>query len=437
MNHQTNSNGELSAGWPRVPLGDVCQIIAKQVDPKLPEFACLPHVNGENIESGTRRLHGVRSAAEDGMTSGKYLFEPGDVLYSKLRPYLRKVVPVDFRGLCSADACPIRVNPERLDVDYLAWALLSDDFTEYADAESRRARMPKLNREQLFAWNIPLPPLAEQRRIAGRLREQLAEVAKARTAVQAQLAAAQALPAAALREVFDCLESSDWPRCRIGEVGRVQSGYAFKSEWYSTDGIRLLRNANVSQGRISWDDTARILWERRSEFPSVELQEGDIILSLDRPLVGGGLKLARLTRDDIPALLLQRVGRFQLNDKVVPDYLYFYLQTNDFIEAITEHDQSLGVPHVSPKQVEQLELPLPPLDKQRAVAARLRTRRSHAVAEVADREVGSHRPTASRLVGSGVSGGGRTNVVGTLRVPNAPHTECAGYNPVTCWEERP
>jgi type I restriction enzyme, S subunit len=155
----------------------------------------------------------------------------------------------------------------------------------------------------------------------------------------------------------------------VGEVARIQSGYAFKSEWFSAGGIRLLRNANVSQRKVIWEDVARLPESRRAEFPSYELREGDIVLSLDRPVVAGGLKIARLTAQDIPCLLLQRVGRFVLSDRIVPDYLYLFLQTQPVIEAITAHDQSLGVPHVSPKQVERLSIALPPIAEQKRLAA--------------------------------------------------------------------
>jgi len=88
----------------------------------------------------------VRTAAEERVISGKYLFEAGDVLYSKLRPYLRKVVVAPFRGLCSADVYPVRPYKQAVEPMFLAWMLLTDKFTAYATAESRRARMPKLNR---------------------------------------------------------------------------------------------------------------------------------------------------------------------------------------------------------------------------------------------------------------------------------------------------
>src|SRR5205085_939083 len=107
--------------WPRRRLEEVSFINAPIVDPRVPEFGALPHVNGENIETLTGRLMYLNTAIDEHMISGKYLFEPGAVLYSKLRPYLRKVVVADFRGLCSADMYPIMVNRDVLNPHYTAW----------------------------------------------------------------------------------------------------------------------------------------------------------------------------------------------------------------------------------------------------------------------------------------------------------------------------
>lgn len=188
--------------WPRRRLGELCEIVAKQVDPREKEFSSLPHVSGENIESGLCRLKNVRSAGEDGMISGKYLFEVGDVLYSKLRPYLRKVAIAESRGLCSADMYPIRVNADLLDAHFTAWLLLGEEFSSYAIEESQRSRMPKLNREELFRWSAPVPPLAEQRALAARLTAELSAATALRTALQTRLAAIERLPAALLRAAF-------------------------------------------------------------------------------------------------------------------------------------------------------------------------------------------------------------------------------------------
>lgn len=197
----TDSN--LPYGWRLITFGDIAKITAKIVSPTLPEYCDLPHVSGVNIESGTGRLLNIRSAAEDGMTSGKYLFDPGDVLYSKLRPYLQKAAYVDFQGLCSADMYPIKVDPDVLDARFTMWILLSKDFTSYADGESRRARMPKLNRKSLFAYKAPIPPLSQQRKIVNTLQQQFEAIDNAQSILQEQLELINKLPAALLRQAFN------------------------------------------------------------------------------------------------------------------------------------------------------------------------------------------------------------------------------------------
>jgi len=80
--------------------------------------------------------------------------------------------------------------------------------------------MPRADMDSLLALSIPLPPLAEQERMAGRLTKQLAAVERARAAAQARLAAAEALPAAYLREVFEGPEASGWETRRLGHLLR-------------------------------------------------------------------------------------------------------------------------------------------------------------------------------------------------------------------------
>jgi type I restriction enzyme S subunit len=196
-------SGPAAKRWPRRRLGEVCEITAQQVNPTVPEYRGLPHVSAENIVGGMCRLLEVRSAAEDGMESGKYLFERGEVLYSKLRPYLRKAVVAPFRGLCSADMYPIRVNPAVFSPQFFAWLLLGEEFTAYANEASQRSRMPKLNREQLFSWALPTPPLDEQDRLSAIIDLAFEGIRKVAGSLGTHLAAIDHLPAAILRDAFN------------------------------------------------------------------------------------------------------------------------------------------------------------------------------------------------------------------------------------------
>ncbi|MCP3381215.1 restriction endonuclease subunit S [Bradyrhizobium sp. CCGUVB4N] len=158
-----------SKNWQAVAMDRVVAINDRQVDPVLPAYSNLPHINGENIEAATGRLLAYRTAAEDGVRSNKYLFSPGTILYSKIRPYLRKAATVNFSGVCSADMYPLRIINEDILPAFVKWALLADPFTAYANKLSGRTRMPKLNRNQLFAFNFAFPPLSEQQRIVDAL----------------------------------------------------------------------------------------------------------------------------------------------------------------------------------------------------------------------------------------------------------------------------
>jgi type I restriction enzyme S subunit len=149
-----------------VILSDVADINSGLVDPREDEYADMLHLGAGNMITGTDELVDVKTAREEKLKSGKYLFDQTTVLYSKIRPYLRKAARPDFQGLCSADVYPLTPKPDRLDRDFLFHLLLGNDFTEYAISGSDRAGMPKVNRNHMFAYRFELPPLEAQRRIA-------------------------------------------------------------------------------------------------------------------------------------------------------------------------------------------------------------------------------------------------------------------------------
>ena len=142
-------------------LADHYSIGSGQVDPKADEFCDLPLVGPNHIESVTGVFLGAETAREQLAISGKYLFEPRAVIYSKIRPELRKAMLADFRGLCSADMYPLVSGPHILP-EYLLDLVLSDSFSAFAISCSMRTGMPKMNREQLDQFLFDLPPVTHQ-----------------------------------------------------------------------------------------------------------------------------------------------------------------------------------------------------------------------------------------------------------------------------------
>jgi type I restriction enzyme S subunit len=188
--------------WQKQQIRALATMVSGQVDPRIEPFASLPHINGEAMEAGTGRLLSYRRAKDDGVTSGKYHFAAGSILYSKIRPYLRKAVQVPVDGICSADVYAFNKIDPAIEPRFFMYSLIAPDFTKYANKLSGRTRMPKLNQEQLFTYEMRYPSLEEQRRIVAYLDDLQAKV-DALKKLQAETAAElDALLPAVLHKAF-------------------------------------------------------------------------------------------------------------------------------------------------------------------------------------------------------------------------------------------
>lgn len=119
----SDKNKELPDSWVLTKLRDVAQPTRPRHSPR--DYPALQFIGMEHIEAQTMRLLG--SVPAESMRSAAVHFQPGDVLYGRLRPYLNKVFRPDFEGLCSAEFI---VFPETawLDSKYLQYLLNSSEF---------------------------------------------------------------------------------------------------------------------------------------------------------------------------------------------------------------------------------------------------------------------------------------------------------------------
>jgi len=152
-----------------VTMVDVCEITSRLIDPRDEQYQSMLHVGGANIESKTGRLIDLKTAKEERLKSGKFVFDKTMVLYNKIRPYLMKTARPDLSGLCSADMYPLEPKSEYITRDFLYYILMSRRFTSYAISGSNRAGMPKVNRKHLFDYKFQLPKIEVQQRISEHL----------------------------------------------------------------------------------------------------------------------------------------------------------------------------------------------------------------------------------------------------------------------------
>ena len=157
-----------------------------------------PHIGIDSIEKETGRLSGYRTIAEDNVISGKYLFTPEHIIYSKIRPNLNKVAMPEFDGLCSADAYPILVKKDVCTREYFGYTLRSKYFLDYILAFSNRTNLPKVNKNQVEGFMLPLPPIDLQEQFA----DFVHQVDKSKVVVQKALDEAQLLFDSLMQEYF-------------------------------------------------------------------------------------------------------------------------------------------------------------------------------------------------------------------------------------------
>jgi len=171
--------GEIPEHWGLKRFRFLAKINSGHIDPQKPEYRDLVLIAPNHIQSGTGRLLNQETALQQGADSGKFLVQKGQVIYSKIRPMLRKATLAPCDCLCSADMYPIEPAPDELPAEYLLLILLSQPFTRFAVDASLRVAMPKINREALAGCLIWFPDLDEQSQILAFITRESAPIDKA------------------------------------------------------------------------------------------------------------------------------------------------------------------------------------------------------------------------------------------------------------------
>lgn len=165
--------------------------------------------------------------------------------------------------------------------------------------------------------------------------------------------------------------ASTFPMRALGELARIQAGYAFESARFtnSPTDVPLVKGENVQQGYVDWSIAKR--WPE-TEMDALEqflLKPGDIVVAMDRPWVEAGLKWAYIRPEDPPSLLVQRVARLRAGSALDQTYLRALISSSYFSTYIQPIVTGVNVPHISSKQIAGFKVPVPPMEQQKKIAA--------------------------------------------------------------------
>jgi len=160
----------------------------------------------------------------------------------------------------------------------------------------------------------------------------------------------------------------DWEHTTMGDHISILVGYPFPSDKYSENpkDTKLLRGDNITEGRIRWGNKTRF-WNDIDSFGKYELKERDFVIGMDGSKVGKNY--AYVTRVDLPCLLLQRVACLRTKPSLVQEYLRYVFGNKKFVNYVNSIRTNAAIPHISTKDIQNLELFRPSISEQQKITS--------------------------------------------------------------------
>ena len=318
----------------------------------------------EHIQQGTGQVDGYSNLQDQKST--KTIFSKGDVLFGKLRPYLRKFHYAEFDGACSTE---IWVFPKGDGVDnkYLYYIVQLDSFIE-ASNKSTGTHMPRADWDVVKEHKVAFPPaLQEQQAIAEALSDVDALIAELDVLIEKK----QQVKKGAMQQLLTGNKrlpgfDGEWEEKKLGEVLYVQGGYAFKSANFQKFGIPIIRISNIQDGAIDLEESA--FYSPDSHIPNeFKIEKGEALIAMSGATTG---KVGLYSHDQV-AYQNQRVGKFVVNDSRHTDdsYILHLVSSDHFRKVLSKELEQGAQPNVSAKQLEGLVFNMPnDVEEQKAIA---------------------------------------------------------------------
>ena len=257
---------------------------------------------------------------------------PGELVMNRMQAWSGMFAVSPFEGLISPDYCVFRLNNTgKMCVKYFEYVFKTPRFVEQFAMRSKGigTGFNRLYTPDFGAVQITAPPCLEQfaivrflnhadrqfRRYIGAKQKLIAlleeqKQAIAHQAVTGEIDVRTQKPYSAYKDSgVEWLGAipSHWDVLRLGKVIGLTVGFPFKSEGFteSEEDIRLLRGINIAPGQLRWDDVVRWPASNVEGYTEFQLVVGDIILGMDRPIIGSGVRVAVVNEPDVPSLLLR------------------------------------------------------------------------------------------------------------------------------------
>jgi type I restriction enzyme S subunit len=292
-------------------------------------------LNLDQIEPHTGTLLSKEYVERSGLGTSTHAFDDGNVLYSKLRPYLNKVLLPDIAGYCTSELVPMRPNQAVVTREYLAAYLRSPSFLNWVSQQVDGAKMPRVSMKVLWEHRIELPTLDEQKRITSILDKADSLRRKRHEAVR--------LADEFLRSAYLDLAKKHSDRASVESVlasipNAARTGpfgsQLLVSEFTET-GIPVLGIDNVVSNSFTWGARRFVSPEKYAELERYTVRPGDVIVT-----IMGTTGRVAVAPEDLPLCIsTKHLCTLSLDQKAMrPSYLWACLRWDPEVRAQTQRE---------------------------------------------------------------------------------------------------
>ena len=408
---------DIPDSWKWVKLGD-CTGYAQTKERVSPKDITgdMWSLDLEDVQKDTGAILVKTKASERKISGDKVKFHKGQVLYSKLRPYLKKILVAPDGGICTPELVPF--DTYLIDENYIAYVLRSPHIDYVINSVTYGVKMPRVGTDTMTNLLIPLPPLAEQKRIVAKIEELLPYVDRYATAyekldqfnakfpndmkksileyaIQGKLVEQRAeegtgeelyrqiqaekqqlikegkikkekpLPEIVEDEIpFDIPESWKW--VRLSEIISVLGDGIHGTPVFDEMGDYYFVNGNnLAKGHIVFKaDTKKVSFDEYEKHKK-PLDENTILISINGTIGNYAFYAGE------PIILGKSACYFSVLTGVDKEYVRHLINTKFFMDYAVKEATQTTIKNVSLKAMRMLPVPLPPLAEQKRIVAKL------------------------------------------------------------------
>lgn len=253
------------------------------------------------------------------------------------------------------------INETKLDRGFLDYFIRTPAFRDQVEAQGS-TNYAAIRPGHVLGYEIPLPPLAEQRRIVARIEALAAEVAEAKRLRQEAAEEAEALLLSSFGQLFQ--PGSNWQIKETGEFCEpTQYGYT-ESATRDPIGPRFLRITDIQNGRVDWET---VPYCRCPDPEKYLLKPDDLVFARTGATTGKSFVIQECPEAVFASYLI----RLRVRDSVSIAYLYRYFQSPGYWQQIMDEKEGTGQPNVNGSKLSKLKVPIPPPAEQHRIVAEL------------------------------------------------------------------